>query len=149
MIDVAARIGSHTIRQASFRRTGGRRLQRRGLSLVEVIAALVLMGAVVTSALLAFSSHRRQLSIARQRLEAVGVAEELLPQLMTRRQGLKAGQEGPIAGRPDWFWQTSLVGTTVVATLPMHVIRFEIRSKTDPKTVLTRIEWVRPQPQGT
>ncbi|MEO1616965.1 MAG: prepilin-type N-terminal cleavage/methylation domain-containing protein [Planctomycetota bacterium] len=124
------------------------RPQRRGLTLVEVIAALVLLGTLVVSTLLAFSRHRRQLRAADDRLQAVAIADEILPKLMAESNGLTVGQRGTIAGRPDWFWQTSLVGTTVVATLPMHVIRFEIRSKTNPERLLTRIEMVRPQPQG-
>lgn len=143
---------SHCTTKAKHRGDDGKginlRRLRRGLSLLEVIAALVLMGTIVVTTLLAFSKHRRQLALSKERLQAAEIAEELLPQLIRSERGIVAGQRGTIAGRPDWFWQTSLVGTTVVATLPMHVIRFEIYSKRESESVLTRIEMVHPQPQG-
>ena len=97
-----------------------------GLTLLEVIVALALMGTVLVSSILAFSSHRRQLSVAQKRLEAIAIADELLARLQSQQGGVPVPSSGLVVGKPGWNWQTSVVGTTTIATVPLQVIRFEV-----------------------
>jgi prepilin-type N-terminal cleavage/methylation domain-containing protein len=100
--------------------------ERRGLSLLEVLVALALMGSVLVSSLLAFSRHRRQLSIASKRIEATVAADQLVSRFASRRDGVPVRTRGSIDGKPGWIWQTSLIGTTTLANVPMRVVRVEV-----------------------
>ncbi len=84
------------------------------------------MAGVLVSSLLAFSAHRRTQRFAEAKLAAVSVADELLTHLSGMRGGIPASSRGPIAGRPDWWWQTELVGLTAPAGIPLQVIRFQV-----------------------
>ena len=116
---------------------------KRGLTLLEVIVALLLMGGVVVSSLLAFARHREQLFLAGQRIEATGIADQMLAELSARRGGLPVGVRGAVEGKPQWFWQTRPIGTTSLATVPMQVVRFEIRSRNAADDVLVGIDSVK------
>jgi len=118
----------------------------RGLTLLEVIVAMVLMGGVVVSALLAFSEHRGQLASASRRIEAAAVADGLLAELDGRRGGIPVPAVGAVPGKPAWFWQTRHVGNTQLATVPLHVIRFEIRGRQAPGAVLVHVDFVKAAP---
>ena len=99
---------------------------RRGFTLLEVIVALALMGSVLVASLLAFSQHRKQLSMADKRIEATMIADQLVSQLSSQRDGIPVGARGIVAGKTNWIWQTSPVGTTTLATVEMQVLRFQI-----------------------
>ena len=99
---------------------------RNALTLVEVVVGLVLMATVLVGSLLASSAHRRQFRNASNKLVAVGIADDLLHQFDSRREGAPRSAVGAIAGRRDWVWRTSVVGTTAPAGIAMPVIRLEI-----------------------
>lgn len=100
--------------------------RRRALTLVEVVVGLVLMATVLASSLLAFGAHQRQRRTANQKLVAVGIAEDLLNQLIDTREGIPPTAQGAIPGRPNWYWRTRVVGSTAPAGVPMQVIRLEV-----------------------
>ena len=100
--------------------------QRNGLTLIEIVVGLVIMASVLASSLIAFSAHRRQLRHAEQRIEAVAIADELLLLLSGQVDGFPNSGRGTIAGKPQWFWQTSIVGTTSPMDVPLQVIRLRV-----------------------
>ena len=116
---------------------------RRGLTLLEVIVALVLMGGVVVSTLLAFSKHRAQLALASQRIEATEIADALVLQLDGRRGGIPDAAVGTVPGKPNWFWQTRPIGDAVLASVPLRVIRLEIRRRDAGDVVLVDVDLVK------
>jgi prepilin-type N-terminal cleavage/methylation domain-containing protein len=116
---------------------------KRGLTLLEVIVALVLMGGVVVSTLLAFSKHRGQLALATERIEATRRADTLLQQLRGRRGGIPVQGLGEVPGTPEWVWQTRPVGGTVLADVPLRLIRFEIRRRGVAQPPLVRVDFVK------
>ncbi|MEO1524021.1 MAG: type II secretion system protein [Planctomycetota bacterium] len=105
--------------------------RRSGLTLIEVVVALVLMGSVLVGSLLAFSAHRKQLSIANKQIEATIIAESLVRELSARQSGMPSSERGLVPGYPNWMWQTSIAGQAEVATVNMRVIQFEILDMTD------------------
>ena len=115
--------------------------KRVALTLLETIVALVLMASVLVSSLLALSSHRRQMRVADKRLEAAAVADQLYDQL--RRDGKSAVMKsGSVAGRPGWFWNTRVVGTAVLASEPVSVIRLTIQEMSAVPVELISVEYV-------
>lgn len=113
---------------------------RHGFTLLEVIVALVLMGSVLAGSLVAFSRHRQQLALAEKRIEAAMIADQLVGQLASPETGLPRGAGGPVLGKPGWSWQTSLVGTSVLAGVPVDLVRFEIFEASTMPTRLIALE---------
>ncbi|QDV88868.1 type II secretion system protein [Planctomycetes bacterium TBK1r] len=118
--------------------------RRRAFTLLEIIVALALMGSVLVASLLAFSRHRQQLSMAEKRLEATRIADRLVHELSAQQGGLPIASRGAVAGKGDWVWQTSLIGSTVLATVEMQVVRFEIVELGAAPTPLVTVDLVKP-----
>lgn len=116
----------------------------RGFTLLEVIVALVLMGSVLAGSLLAYSSHRKQLSMATKRIEATRIADQMVQQLSAQTDGIPVGARGLVSGKPNWFWQTEAVGFTELATVRLRVVRFQIFERRPAVTPLVTIEIVAP-----
>ena len=116
---------------------------RRGFTLLEVIVALAIMGAILVASLLAFSQHRRQLALADKRIEATMIADRLVSQLSSQRDGIPVGARGIVANKTNWIWQTSLLGTTTLATVQMRVLRFEIVEIGQSPTQLISVDLVK------
>ena len=116
---------------------------RRGVTLLEVIVALALMGSVLVSSLLAFSKHRNQLSMAQKRIEATMIADQIVGRLASQRDGMPIGIRGTVAGKPNWIWQTTPIGFTTLATVPMRVVRFQILEIGASSTQLVSVDLVK------
>jgi type II secretion system protein I len=97
-----------------------------GFTLIEVVVGLAIMAGVLVSSLLAFSSHRRAQQFAEAKVAAVAVTDELLTLFSGSPGGIPATGRGPIAGRPDWWWRSEVVGLTAPAGISLQVIRFQI-----------------------
>lgn len=115
-----------------------------GFTLLEVIVALALMGSVLAGSLLAFSKHRKQLSMAQKRIEATMIADRLLQELAVQQGGVPINQRGPVIGKDDWYWQTTPAGTTSLATAEMRLVRFQILEVGLQPTQLVSVEFVLP-----
>lgn len=116
---------------------------RPGFTLLEVVVALALMGSVLVATLLAFSQHRAQLSLAEKRIQATIIADQIVSTLSAQRDGIPIGTQGVVAGKANWIWQTSRVGTTTLATVPMQVFRFQILEIDPIPTQLVSVDLVR------
>ena len=95
-------------------------------TLLEVVVGLTLMASVLVGSLLSFSAHHQQRRMADAKIAAVAVADQLLNELSGTREGVPAIGRGTIAGRPNWFWRTNVIGFTAPASVPMRVIRLEV-----------------------
>ena len=122
-------------------------IRRDGLTLLEVIVGLVLMGSILVASLLGFSKHRRQLQLAEKRIQATFVADGLVQELSAQRGGIPVPAQGAVPGQSGWIWKTSAVGTTVMASIPMQVIRLELIDTRDPVTPLISVDLVKRSPQ--
>lgn len=120
--------------------------QRSGLTLLEVVVALALMGSIMVTSLLAFSKHRRQLQLAEKRIEATMIADGLVKELTAGRDGIPVSGRGIVAAKANWIWQTSPAGVTTMATVPMQVIRFEIFEVSQSSTRLVSVQVVKRMP---
>jgi type II secretory pathway pseudopilin PulG len=95
-------------------------------TLLEVVVGLTLMASVLVGSLLSFSAHYQQRRIADAKIAAVTVADQLLDELSGTREGIPAIGRGMIAGRPNWFWRTNVIGTAAPAEIPIRVIRLQV-----------------------
>jgi prepilin-type N-terminal cleavage/methylation domain-containing protein len=82
-----------------------KRFDRRGLTLVEVIAGLVLLATLLTSVLAAFKTHAAQIRSARARLQAAAAADELVAGWMAQDALPRVGTQKPLEGADGWAWR--------------------------------------------
>lgn len=78
---------------------------RRGATLVEVLAATVILGGAVASMLLAQSAGLEQLRNAELQAVARNVAAELITNWRIESQSLAWADEGGVADSPGWSWR--------------------------------------------
>ena len=71
---------------------------RPGLTLVEVLAALVLLGTILTGLVMAKSHHTRQLARTAERQTGIRLADQLITRWWTSPQGIPVDQRGAIDG---------------------------------------------------
>ncbi len=100
---------------------------RAGLTLIEVIAGLALMGSLVVSLLWARSRFDRGWSDADRRLRAVAAADVLLTAWSERpAEEFPRTAAGTVTDGPTLRWQTHLLANQAVAQLGGKVVRLEI-----------------------
>jgi prepilin-type N-terminal cleavage/methylation domain-containing protein len=78
---------------------------RRGLTLVEVIAGLVLLATLLTSVLAAFKTHAAQIRGSRDRLKANAAVGELLSGWLAQGALPPLGTQKELAGADGWNWR--------------------------------------------
>ena len=108
----------------------------RGVTIVEVLGALVLLGTVLVSILTAQGQFTRQLASAERRLEAVRAADHLLilwwqDRSKLPRSGAGAVDDAGIVKRSSsassgLTWRTTTLANHDYEKLGMEVIRLEI-----------------------
>lgn len=95
------------------RRTGGggQKSTRRAFTLIEVLAAMLLMAIVLPPVMEGVALATRAASDARRRTEAAGLAEEKLSELLATSQWTGGSLSGDFgAGWPDYHWQANVYG---------------------------------------
>lgn len=102
------------------------RCRRTGLTLIEVLAATVLLGVLLAGVVVASARHTRQTRLAQDRLAALEVADRLLTDWVLVRGGAIDEAEGLVEGRPGWRWRVSGRFEPSLAPLGAHVGRLEI-----------------------
>lgn len=101
-----------------------RTARRRGLTLVEVVAASTLLASLMVGTLLAFTAHRKQIRTADERLHAVRLADELL---QTWSGKIPRNTTGLIRLESDrWLWRTTSLRRQSLADTAFDIVRLEV-----------------------
>ena len=104
--------------------------RRGGFSLIEVVAGLVMMATVMAASLKAFADHQQRIRHANDRRRAVGLCDELLGELTTRRGGLPVAADGrwPASGMGGeaWRWRLQTIDAGLVWDVPTRTVRLQI-----------------------
>ena len=79
-------------------------MHARGLTLIEVVASLLLVGPTVTSLLVAVAGSFEQLRTTRQRETASVLAGELITQWKLDPTAAGAAAQGRFESHPAWRW---------------------------------------------
>ena len=109
--------------------------QRYGFTLVEVVVGLTLLATVIVSSLLAFSKHQKQIRLARSKIAAVQIADDLLNRMSASRTGIPPASSGPIQEHPTWSWRTSVTAETLRAPIAMQIIKLQILERENEGTL--------------
>lgn len=114
------------------------------MTLIEVVAAIAILGSVLVGVVLAQSRHTRQLAEARLQHEAAHAADELIAQWWTGPEGVPdPGASGEIqtpSGR-TLTWSTSREASPALEELGTFVLRVEFtEAETEHPASLPRSE---------
>lgn len=78
----------------------------RGLTLVEVVAALVILGVLLALIVKASTQSSRQLALAEQRLNAAKEADRIIAGWFAGGAAIEPGFSGQVPGTPPLYWET-------------------------------------------
>ena len=99
---------------------------RRGVTLVETVAALVILGTLVAMALSAQARLVHQWNAADMRIEAAKVADDLLSFWWDSPGQMPHQQEGVSTDHPGWRWRTVSLQDAALLRDRMEVVRLSI-----------------------
>jgi prepilin-type N-terminal cleavage/methylation domain-containing protein len=103
------------------------RRRRRGATLIEVIAGLVVLGVLVTSVTLARARAGRQWAEAERRLAAARALDGLVASWFDGSgETIPVAGRGELAGAPGCTWRTTAYGDPAVRELGAGVVRVEV-----------------------
>jgi prepilin-type N-terminal cleavage/methylation domain-containing protein len=105
----------------------------RGLTLIEVVAAIAILGTILVGVVLSSARLTHQAALARRQAVAVRAADELITRWWTAKEGVPVGAEGAVESDPTLLWTVQLVENEPVARLGARVVRVTI-CEADPKT---------------
>lgn len=109
----------------SFRPSIGER--RRGMTLIEVVAAVVILGTILAAIMVARAKHVRQLAEARDLERVVEVADELIGRWWLSEEGPPVNGRGSASADGQIVWRTYWVSDPGVRTLGGRVLRVEVQ----------------------
>lgn len=99
---------------------------RRSLVLIEVVAAIALLGSTAVGLLVAQSQALGQLETARRRALGARVARELLAGWQLNEVDVQIADAGSIESDPQWSWRRSVADTRVADSARMKLITVSI-----------------------
>src|SRR5688572_15241286 len=86
-----------------------KRYRARGMTLIEVLAGVALLGSLLVGVVLARGRYIRQWTTAQHRLEAVQAADALLNQWWASEDSVPRSGMGSCGERRSLRWQTRLI----------------------------------------
>ena len=114
-------------------------MHSRGLSLVEVVAAIVLLAGTVTPLILSQSKASQQYATARNLTSASSLAQELTYRWRLEEINTSTPAQGVFEDTPNWSWQrTSSVYSNVGSITVLEVtLEIKLLSERDSQTVVS------------
>ena len=118
-----------------------------GMTLIEVLAALSLLGSLAVAMVLARGRLVEQHRAAELKLEAVDAADQLLLQWWAgESKQVPVNTSGVVEQHPDWTWETELISDRALAPYDAQIVRLRILSTSEPgqPAELTSVDLVMP-----
>jgi len=97
-----------------------------GLTLIEVLAATVILGVLLVSVVLAKARYTRQATVADRQLAAIQAADDLLAEWWSAPSALAADAQGKVAADPSLLWRVQTVPNETADELAVRTVRLEI-----------------------
>ena len=107
---------------------------RKAFSLIELIAAIAVLGTLLVGIVLAKARHTRQLARADRVHEAVLAADDLLATWWADGPGIPSNSRGPTPTDDTLQWTTRPVEHDALERLGARVIRVSIHDSSDTTT---------------
>lgn len=115
---------------------------RRGMTLIEVVAGIALLGTILTTTVLAQARLLRQHQRALVKLQAVEAVDRLLVQWSLSGTEVPVGLTGTLLNFPQVSWRTRLQRTQTDGPLSVAVVELTAYAASDPPDMppLVRVE---------
>ncbi len=118
-----------------YMRTKNIALHRRGMTLIEVSVALVILGTLLVSAVLARGRYLKQSALAERKFAAVAAANALLiqwsNQLWNSSSPLPSATSGSVSGKRKMNWRTQILDREDARQLGAKVLRLQFFDAVD------------------
>ncbi|MBS3822134.1 MAG: hypothetical protein KGY81_10275 [Phycisphaerae bacterium] len=98
-----------------------------GLTLIEVVSAIAILGTLLVGIVLARARHTHQYARAQSTQAAVEAADELLSGWWLDNRRVPVGESGVFEDHPSLSWRTFEVAKPHVAKLEARVVRLQVR----------------------
>ncbi len=98
---------------------------RRALTLIEVVAAIALLGLLLSGIVLAQGRQIRQRALAQQKLNVIELSDQLLASWM-EGGSVPESSVGTWSQLPDWQWSTQKIDHQTASDLGAIVVRFRV-----------------------
>src|SRR5262245_38452988 len=125
---------------------------QRGVTLIEAIAGLVILGTILSSAVIARGRFQRQIRDADNRLAAIRAADELVGKWLSQPIGTApVPGSGDVGASSELIWRSSWVRDRAAQRLGARIARLDIFDRRGrARTPLLSIEFLlRPAPPTT
>jgi prepilin-type N-terminal cleavage/methylation domain-containing protein len=123
--------------------------RRNGLTLLEVLAAVAILGTILVGVVIAKSRHTRQLAATERLDAAVRAADELIAAWWASPRGIPIDDSGELGTDGSLVWRTRTVANKEIESLGARVVRVEVRSRAIVAfdTPVVAVEVVLPDPK--
>ena len=103
----------------------------RALTLIEVVAAIAILGTLLVGVVLTKSRHTRQLHRARTQASAIKAIDTLIAEWWTQPQGVPIDESGGLDGLDHLRWQTRLIKNDPIDQMGARVVRVSVYELND------------------
>ncbi len=114
-------------------------LKRQGLTLVEVIAAIALMGTLLAATITAYGQHARQSVLAIKRLKAIEEMDQLMAAWSVSRRRIPVNASSNIDGSQGLIWKTTIVDSSETSLLLCNIVELAIFDSADDEAAGTKL----------
>ncbi len=121
--------------------------RQAGLTLIEVVAAIAILGSVLTAVVVAKTRHTRQLALAERRAAAVRAADALLHRWSVSGQGFPVQTAGPVSDDASLTWQTSWQENRELEDVGVRTLRLRIHDANAKGRELLAVDLLLDDPQ--
>jgi type II secretory pathway pseudopilin PulG len=113
----------------------------RGVTLVETVAALALLGTLVALSFSSRSNINKQYTHANLKFQATELADQQIQHWHDTVPTPPLRESGPMIGHPDWTWRTTVINDPDLLPLKLSILHLQIFAPTalrsEPGPVLT------------
>ncbi len=123
---------------------------RRGMTLIEVVAGIALLGTILTTTVMAQARLLRQHQRALVKLQAVEAVDRLLMQWSVAREEIPVESSGVLLDTPEVTWKTRIGRAKTDGPLSVAIVELVASAANDPPGIppLVRVELAIP-PKGS
>lgn len=97
-----------------------------GVTLIETVAALALLGSLVSLSFSSRSNINAQYREANLKLQAAALAEKQLAFWHGRAEGPPRRASGVIVGQANWGWRTTVINDPDLVKLDLEILHVQI-----------------------
>jgi type II secretory pathway pseudopilin PulG len=99
----------------------------RGVTLIEALAGLVILGTLLVSITIARGRFIRQRALAEQKIAAAAAVDRLVSKWMAgNAAAIPASSQGSLDGLPNYFWRTHIIPDRAASDVGASIVRMEV-----------------------